>query len=284
MDLYIWIYMAPCTENVENAVDAVILCRYCCRTVPLPLKAWSCRMRGAALSQPYFWYDSICWSYADFATPYITARKKASNCWKKWTTVYNYYRFQLSHSMTEVLVQYHESQIPATIQLMHSPSLRMTAVLMSRHLGLSRTECKDISVSKISIGLRRSALDVTALKLRKNPALQGTYQWTNGYGFWGPFSLAFFATAHLWSLWSQESIRCFAVGQARPSMEAIWLGLYSTVPQSIDSWSAQNLLRASRAHWRVTPSQESWDWAAPNQMGLWVIIIDRWSFLPPWSP
>ena len=79
-------------------------------------------MRGAALSQPYFWYDSICWSYADFATPYIIVRKKASNCCKKWTTVYNYYRFQLSHSMTEVLVQYHESQIPATIQLMHSPS------------------------------------------------------------------------------------------------------------------------------------------------------------------
>lgn len=54
----IWIYMdllmAPCTKNVENAVDAVILCRYCCRTGPLPLKAWSCRVRGAALSQPYF--------------------------------------------------------------------------------------------------------------------------------------------------------------------------------------------------------------------------------------
>jgi hypothetical protein len=62
-------------------------------------------------------------------------------------------------------------------------ALRMTAVLMSRHLGLSRTECKDISVSKISTGLRRSALDVTALKLRKNPAVQGTYRWTNGYGF-----------------------------------------------------------------------------------------------------
>ena len=145
--------------------------------------------------------------------------------------------FRLSHSMTEVLLEYHESQILAEIQLMYSPSFADDcSVDESPPRAVTRGVQGHLSVRRTWPGKEMSpGSDCT--QRRNNPAVQGT-QWTNGYWLLKTlFSCLFSYSSALKSLVARiYKVLCRGTMEAgQACMEAIWLGFCSTIPQySID--------------------------------------------------